>query len=111
MDAYIIARLEAILYGDDNNDPRMPTASELIIFLTAPPGVTWWDVTGLADFPDGAQIGDVGVDFSDDDIYTDVAMDQTAYMWDLTGGIDFPPEALANDWGFDTVTGEVWKNA
>lgn len=109
VDDYIIARLEAILYGDDDNDPRMPTSDELITFLTVPPGITWWVLTGLADFPDGAVIGDMGVDFDSDELYANVAEDHTTYWWDLTGGADFPAEALIGDWGIDTDTGEVWK--
>lgn len=31
----ILTQVEAILYGDDDNDPRMPTAAELVTLLTS----------------------------------------------------------------------------
>jgi hypothetical protein len=105
---YIIGRLEAILYGDENDDPRMPTPEEIVTLLTNPPGTTWWDLTGLDDFPSQALVGDMGVDFSTDDLYADVDENTNAYWWDLTGGQDFPSDAVMGDWGFDTITGEVW---
>jgi hypothetical protein len=107
---YIIGRLEAILYGDDNHDPRMPTPDEVSTLLISPPDSNWWDLTGNIDFPPEALIGDMGLDFSTGDVYYDMSPDSGAYWWDLTGDLDFPPEALVNDWGYDTVTGEVWKN-
>jgi hypothetical protein len=71
--------------------------------------VTWWDLTGLSDFPDGAVTGDAGIDFDTDDLYVDDTLIDTAFLWDLTGGIDFPEEATVGDWGIDTATGEIWK--
>jgi hypothetical protein len=109
VNAYIVARLEDILYGDDDNDPRMPTADELVTLLTNPPIGVWYDLTGLADFPTGALAGDMGVDFSNGDLYADEAPDDVAFWWDLTGDLDFPDGASIGDWGYDTVTGQVWK--
>lgn len=109
VDAYIIAKLEGILYGDDDSDPRMPTTEELIGFLITPPGTTWWDLTGLTDFPDGAVIGDSGIDFDTNELYTNVASNSNAYLWDLAAGADFPAEAVVGNWGLDTETGDIYK--
>jgi hypothetical protein len=98
--------IERILYGSDSEDPRLPTADELLDPLG---DVVWWDLTGLSDFPDDAVSGDAGVDFDTDDLY---AMDEEnpyAYWYDLTGGADFPTDAVVSDWGYDTVTGDVYK--
>lgn len=104
----IISHIEDILYGNDTDDPRMPTQDELFTYLTTP-GTTWWDLTGLSDFPTQALPGDMGVDFSSDNLYADVISNDNAYWWDLTGGADFPNDALVGDWGLDTVTGDVYK--
>jgi hypothetical protein len=109
VDQYIIAKLEDILYGDADNDPRLPTAEELLGFLITPPGTMWWDLTGLTDFPDGAVTGDSGIDFDTDDLYVDVAANNTAYLWDITMGADFPEEAIVGDWGLDTSTGDIYQ--
>jgi hypothetical protein len=34
-------------------------------------GAYVWDVTGLTDFPTGADVGDVGVDFNTGDVWRD----------------------------------------
>lgn len=106
---FVIARLEQILYGDDTHDPRFPTVAEIVDLLTNPGNTSWWDLTGLTDFPTEAAVGDMGVDFSDDELYADVQTDSSAFWWDLTGGLDFPAEAEVGDWGYDTSTGEVFK--
>jgi hypothetical protein len=106
---FVVARLEQILYGDDTHDPRLPTPEELVTLLTDPGTTSWWDLTGLPDFPVEAQTGDMGVDFSNDDMYADVEADTEAFWWDLTGGQDFPAEASIGDWGYDTSTGEVFQ--
>jgi hypothetical protein len=111
VDPAAIARLEDILYGDVDNDPRMPTADEVVGLLTEQTFGVWFDLTGLPDFPVEANPGDVGVDFSNDDLYADQVADPDSFWWDLTGGADFPAEAKTGDWGYDTVTGEVWRNA
>lgn len=101
-----ITAIENILYGTDGSDPRLPTASEL---LSPIPNISWWDLTGLDDFPDGAITGDGGIDFDTDDLYVDTSLISTGFLWDLTGGIDFPADANVGDWGIDTSTGEIWK--
>lgn len=106
---FSLARIESMLYGDDNSDPHMPTVNEVISVLTGVFDVTWWNLTGLDDFPLAANVGDMGVDFSDDEMYADQLPDNNAYWWDITGGI-FPSEARVGDWGIDTTTGEVWRN-
>jgi hypothetical protein len=106
---FSLARIESMLYGDDNSDPHMPTVDEVISVLTGVFDVTWWDLTGLTDFPQEANVGDMGVDFSDDEMYADQLIDANAYWWDITNG-DFPPEARFGDWGIDTSTGQVWRN-
>jgi hypothetical protein len=107
--AFSLARLESMLYGDDNSDPHMPTLNEVISVLTGVFDVTWWNLTGLDDFPEIANVGDMGVDFSDDTMYADQLPDNDAYWWDITGG-DFPAQARIGDWGIDTSTGQVWQN-
>jgi hypothetical protein len=109
VDQYIIAKLEDILYGNADADPRLPTADELLGFLITPPGTAWWDVTSLSDFPGGAVTGDSGIDFTTADLYADVAANNTAYLWDLTGGADFPAEAVVGDWGLDQQTGDIYQ--
>jgi hypothetical protein len=104
-DPAAITAIENILYGTDSTDPRLPTMSELM----SNQDVTWWDLTGLSDFPDGAVTGDAGIDFDTDDLYVADTLIDTAFLWDLTGGIDFPEEATVGDWGIDTATGEIWK--
>lgn len=106
---FSLARIEAMLYGDDNSDPHMPTVSEVISVLTGVFDVTWWDLTGLSDFPLEANVGDMGVDFSDDEMYADQLPDDNAYWWDITDG-NFPAEARFGDWGIDISTGQVWRN-
>lgn len=106
---FSLARIESMLYGDNNSDPHMPTVDEVISVLTGVFDVTWWNLTGLTDFPTEANVGDMGVDFSIDDMFADQLPDDNAYWWDITGG-EFPPEARVGDWGIDTSTGEVWRN-
>lgn len=106
---FSLARIESMLYGDDNSDPHMPTVDEILSVLTGVFDVTWWDLSGLDDFPLSANVGDMGVDFTDDEMYADQLPDDNAYWWDITGG-DFPAEARPGDWGIDTTTGEVWQN-
>ena len=109
IDPAVITALENLLYGDDDNDPKLPTIQEISAFLGIGLVSTWWDLTGLSDFPDGADIGDLGVDFNTGNLYADAIENNTAYWWDLTGGLDFPSEAAAGDWGYDSETGQVWK--
>jgi hypothetical protein len=105
-DEATMSAVENILYGSDSADPRLLTAEEIL----SPLGdISWWDLTGLSDFPDGAIVGDAGVDFDTADLYVDTELIPFAYWWDLTGGADFPPDAAIGDWGFDTVTGDVFK--
>jgi hypothetical protein len=108
---YVIGRLENILYGSADDDPRMPTVEEVISFLTNASVSVWYDLTGLSDFPAPALVGDMGVDFTSDDMYGDGILNYSAYWWDLTGDLDFPAGALIGDWGYDTVTGQVWSNS
>lgn len=108
VDDFTLDRVEAMLYGDDNSDPHMPTLDEVISLLTGTFDVTWWNLTGLTDFPFAANVGDMGVDFGDDTMYSDEVTDANAYWWDITGG-DFPAEARIGDWGIDTSTGQVWQ--
>jgi hypothetical protein len=110
VDPAALARLEDILYGDADNDPRMPTADEVVGLLTQQTFGVWYDLTGGQNFPVQARPGDVGVDFDDDEMYAEVVADPDSFWWDLTGGLEFPDEANVGDWGFDSVTGEVWRN-
>lgn len=73
------------------------------------PVPTWWDLTGLLDFPSGAQTGDFGFDTSTWNIYVNVVQVVKGYWWDLTGLSDFPAEAAVGDLGYDTTTGQVWR--
>jgi hypothetical protein len=100
--------LEDILYGTDDDEPRLPTMDELSDLFTYEE-VAWWDLTGLSDFPGGAVAGDAGVDFGSDDMYVDIREIRSAFWWDLTGLSDFPDEAPVGDWGIDTFTGDVFK--
>jgi hypothetical protein len=102
-----VSQLEDILYGSDDDDPRLPTLAELADLFTYEE-VTWWDLTDLDDFPEGAVAGDAGVDFDSDNLYTEDRTFQAAFWWDLTGLSDFPEEALIGDWGIDTDTGDVF---
>ena len=111
VDPHIIAQIEAVLYGDDTNDPRLPTAADLLGFLVTPPDTTWWDLTGLSDFPSGAVLGDMGIDFTTDDMYANLVVNDSAFWWDMTGLTDFPDGSVDGDWGLDTITGEVWENS
>lgn len=111
VDPAAIARLEDILYGDVDNDPRMPTAEEVVALLTNQTFGVWFDLSGGADFPVEANPGDVGVDFADDEMYADRVADPDSFWWDLTGGAAFPDDAKSGDWGYDTDTGEVWRNS
>jgi hypothetical protein len=101
-----ITAIENILYGTSTSDPRLPTAAEL---LSPVKNISWWDLTDLDDFPDGAITGDGGIDFDTDDLYVDSSLISTGFMWDLTGGTDFPEDANVGDWGIDTSTGEIFK--
>lgn len=103
-------RLENMLYGDSNSDPHMPTLVEIQNLLAGTFDVTWWDLSGGQDFPDVANAGDMGVDFTSDVMYGDDVPDSDAYWWDLTGDLPFPAEARPGDWGYDTITGQVWRN-
>ena len=107
VDPHLIVNLENILYGDADNDPRLPTVEELFNLLVVPPDTTWFDLSGSADFPDDSVVGDMGVDFDTDDMYANTAANNAAFWWDLTGLTDFPEEALVGDWGIDTSTGVV----
>lgn len=70
----------------------------------------WWILNGLSDFPAGAVLGDLGIDFSDCGVYANITIPADAGMWDLTGLDDFPSAALAGDLGFDSVTGAIYSN-
>lgn len=105
-DPDVITAIESILYGTDSEDPRLPTAMEL---LSPIKNISWWDLTSLSDFPGGAIAGDGGIDFSSGDLYVEDSLISTGFMWDLTGGIDFPEDANVGDWGIDTSTGEIFE--
>ena len=89
----IVAAIESGLNADD-----------AIIFLG-----TWYNLTGLLDFPAGSVSGDAGVDFGDYNIYVNDVISGSPYWWDLTGLSDFPLEAKIGDFGFDRDTGDVYE--
>jgi hypothetical protein len=106
--SFAMLTIENLLYGDASSDPRMPSLDEVLSLLTGFFDVKWWNLTGLTDFPFSAEVGDMGVDFSDDEMYGDGIINTGAYWWDITNG-DFPPEARIGDWGIDSSTGQVWQ--
>lgn len=68
-----------------------------------------WDVTSLSDFPSGAVTGDLGIDFSDGNAYSDTTETAGTGLWDLTGLSDFPAESVVGEGGIDLTTGDVYK--
>jgi hypothetical protein len=77
-------------------------------FLTGA-GITFWDLTGLSDFPDEAVVGDWGLDFDNGDAYSDTSETVVPGMWDLTGLSDFPDGSEVGDIGIDLDSGDVYK--
>lgn len=73
------------------------------------PASTWWDLTGLSDFPDGSVTGDYGIDTSNGDVYVCNSVVAQGYFWDITGLSDFPTDAFVGELGIDMATGDVWR--
>jgi len=73
------------------------------------PAGVWWVLDGLSDFPVGAVIGDLGIDFTTGSVYGMLVIPVGGGMWNLTGLDDFPSEAIIGDLGYSTITGDVWR--
>lgn len=99
------------------NPPSDPFTG--ITIPTTPTGPTlnpahdyyWWDITTEGDFIPPANVGDIGFNTIDWNIWSlDLLNTQYAELWDLTGLSDFPSEAAIGDMGIDTVSGDMWRN-
>lgn len=107
---YAIAAVESIMA---EYEWRIRLAAELpepvaqIIVVAS-----WWDLTGLSEFPTGAIVGDLGIDWSDGDLWVDgssTTATNNSFFWDLTELSDFPAGAVVGDLGIDMSTGDVWR--